>query len=149
MAGVLAAWREAEREWERQGSPDAQREAALKVVAAYAAYQTAALPADTGEFVMVADDAHIYVAVTAGVTDVLGYAPDEVVGRRIEDIADPTLREPTQGLWTAFLVEGRQDGRFRLVAKDGSLVKLQYQARAHHPIAGFHISRLWPDEHVG
>jgi PAS domain S-box-containing protein len=145
IAGLLAAWREAERSWEDQGTPDEIRAAALSVIEAYAAYQTAALPADSGEFVVVADDTGVYVAVTAGVTKVLGYAPDELVGRRIDDLADPALREPAQGLWTTFLVDGRQDGRFRLVAKDGNLVELRYQARAHHPIAGFHISRLWPE----
>jgi PAS domain S-box-containing protein len=145
IPGLLTAWREAERRWERQGSPDEVRAAALKVVEAYAAYQTAALPADSGEFVMVADDDGVYVAVTAGVTNVLGYAPDDLVGRRIDDISAPEQPETTRELWTSFILEGRQDGRFRVRAQDGRLVWLRYQARAHHPVAGFHISRLWPD----
>lgn len=36
--------------------------------------------------------------------------------------------------------------RFRLRAQDGNLMWLRYQARAHHPVAGFHVSRLWPDD---
>ena len=95
---------------------------------------------------MVADDDRVYVAVTAGVTKVLGYFPDDLVGRRIDDIAAPEQPETTRELWTTFVLDGRQDGRFRLRARDGTLVWLRYQARAHHPIAGFHISRLWPDD---
>ena len=94
---------------------------------------------------MVADDHRVFVAVTAGVTKVLGYAPEELVGRRIDDIAAPEQPEMTRKLWTSFMLEGRQDGRFRLRAQDGNLMWLRYQARAHHPIASFHISRLWPD----
>lgn len=142
---LLAAWRQADRLWERQRSPDELRVAALKVVEAYAAYQTAALTADSGEFIMVADDEHVYVAVTAGVRDVLGYAPDDLIGRRVDDLAAPELRETTPERWAAFVLAGRQDGRFRLRAKDGALVWLRFQARAHCPVAGFHISRLWPE----
>jgi PAS domain S-box-containing protein len=134
------------RRWERQGSPDEVHAEALKVVEAYAAYQSAALPPDSGEFVMVADDDRVFVAVTAGVTNVLGYAPDDLVGLRIDDIAAPEQPEMTSELWASFVLQGRQDGRFRLRAKDGRLVWLRYQARSHHPIAGFNISRLWLDD---
>jgi len=146
ISALLSAWREAERRWERQSSPDDVRAAARMVVEAYAAYQTVALPTDSGEFVMVADDDGVYVAITAGVTNVLGYAPDDLVGRRIEDIAAPEQPEMTRELWTSFILEGRQEGRFRLRAQDGRFVWLRYQARAHHPVAGFHISRLWLDD---
>lgn len=40
---------------------------------------------------------------------------------------------------------GRQDGTYDLEAKDGPMVTLRYQARAHHPVPGFHVSRLWPE----
>lgn len=118
----------------------------LEVAQAYVEYQSAALPADSGEFIMVADGDQGYVAVTAGVTRVLGYAPEDLVGRRIGDIAAPEMREGTPELWDAFLVDGRQDGRFPLRASDGRVVWLRYQARAHYPVAGFHLSRLWPDD---
>jgi len=142
---LLAEWRAAERRWERAGSPSERQQAALDVVAAFAAYQTAALPRETSEFILIADDTQTYVAATPGITGVLGYEPDELVGRTLGDIAAPDQLEPAHELWTAFIVEGRQDGRFRLLAKDGRPVDLSYQARAHHPVAGFHASRLWPD----
>ena len=109
------------------------------------AYQNVALAAQPGMFLLVADDDETYVAATSGVRDVLGYEPGEMIGGRVADFAAPELRETTPAQWAAFLAAGRQDGRFRLRAKDGRLVSLTFQARAHHPIPGFHVSRLWPD----
>jgi PAS domain S-box-containing protein len=94
----------------------------------------------------VADDEGIYVGATRGVSQVLGYNPADLVGRRIQDLAAPDLRELTPHDWSAFLAAGRQEGTYRLVAKDGTVVSLRFQARAHHPVPGFHSSRLWVDE---
>jgi PAS domain S-box-containing protein len=120
--------------------------AALGVVRAFVAYQDAALPADSGEFMLIADDTQTYVGVTRGVTEVLGYQPEDLIGQRISDLAAHDIREATPAQWQAFLADGRQDGRFRLLAATGQPVSLLYQARAHHPVPGFHMSRLWPDE---
>lgn len=76
---------------------------------------------------------------------VLGYEPSEIVGLRIRDVAVPDLRAGTPQEWSAFLASGRRDGTFRLSAKDGHPVLLRYQARAHHPVPGFHVARLWPE----
>jgi PAS domain S-box-containing protein len=116
------------------------------VVRAWAEYQDAALPHDSEEFMLVADDDSTYVAATQGVSRVLGYDPAELVGRRIEDVAAPEFRAATPGQWNQFLLDGRQGGSYRLRAKDGELVALRFQARAHHPVPGFHVSRLWPED---
>ena len=116
-----------------------------RVLDAWVAYQDVALTAQPGEFLLVADDDQTYVAATRGVLAVLGYEPAEMVGGRITDFASPELRDATPSQWAAFLAAGRQDGRFRLRTKDGRSIQLNFQARAHHPIAGFHVSRLWPD----
>jgi PAS domain S-box-containing protein len=143
---LLAAWRAAERRWERHAPAGEVRAAALEVIAAWAAYQNAALPSASGEFTLVADDDGIYVHATRGVTAILGYEPDELIGLRVVDLAAIELQERTPNQWEAFLAEGRQEGRFQLRAKDGRIVSLQYQARAHHPVPGFHASRLWVEE---
>jgi len=142
---LLAAWRAAERRWERPASPDQVHEAALAVVAAWAAYQDAALGSASREFMLIADDAGAYVAATRGVEAFLGYQRDALLGLRVADLAaEPS--KTTEAQWSAFLTAGRQDGRFRLRAIDGRIVNLRYQARAHHPVPGYHMSRLWPDE---
>ena len=120
--------------------------AAMDVVRAFVAYQDAALPADSREFMLIADETQTYVGVTRGVTDVLGYQPEELIGQRISDLAAPDIRDETPTQWQAFLEDGRQDGHFRLLTAKGDPVSLLYQARAHHPVPGFHMSRLWPEE---
>ena len=142
---LLAEWRAAERRWERHAPPDEVRSAAQDVIAAWAAYQDAALPADTNEFMLVADDDQCLVACTRGVTQVLGYDPADLIGLHIADIAAPDLAAQTSEEWSAFTAIGRLDGTFPLRAKDGRIVPLRYQARVHHPVPGFHVSRLWPE----
>ena len=56
IPALLAEWRAAELRWERQGSPNEVRLAAEAVVWAWVAYQDAAIPHDSGEFMLVADD---------------------------------------------------------------------------------------------
>src|SRR5467141_2122663 len=80
---LLAAWRAAERRWERPAPAEEVRAAALEVIAAWAAYQDAALPSDTREFILVADGVGMYVHATQGVSAVLGYEPVDLVGMRI------------------------------------------------------------------
>ncbi len=122
------------------------RAAALDVIRAWTAYQDAALGLRPTEFMLVADDDGAYVAATAGVEAGLGYHRDTLIGMRIADLAAAELLESTPTQWAAFLAAGRQEGEFRLRAVDGRIVNLRYQARAHHPVPGYHMSRLWPDD---
>ncbi|MGK2851649.1 MAG: PAS domain S-box protein [Candidatus Limnocylindrales bacterium] len=91
-----------------------------------------------------ADDDRLFVAASPEVEATLGYAPASVLGRRIEDLAGIDAVADTVDRWATFIIEGRQDGTFDLLHRDGSVVHLEYQARAHYPIAHFHLSRLWP-----
>ena len=146
ISDALFAWREAERSWEATdpAGPD-YRSSAIAVISAWLRYQELT-DEDTGTFVLVADDEHRYIAVSDGVEAALGYEAADLLGRRIEDIAAPDLAPGTPAAWQRFLADGRQDGEFRLVACDGRQVAFSFQARAHHPIPGFHTSRLWPIE---
>ncbi len=145
LADLLADWRVADRRWEATPREDPDyRAATIEVLRAWLAYHTAADPHAPGEFALVTDDDRVYVAASEGVEATLGFTPESLLGRRIEDIAAPTLVADTSDRWTSFLVEGRQDGVFDIVSRDGSVLRMQYQARAHYPIANFHLSRLWP-----
>jgi PAS domain S-box-containing protein len=143
---LLEAWRAAERRWERHAPAEEVRAAAVEVIAAWAAYQDAALPPDPREFTLIADDDGRYVHATNGVARILGYEPADLIGMSVVDLAATELQEATPAQWADFLAVGRQEGHFQLRAKDGRVVSLSYQARAHHPVPGFHASRLWPDE---
>ena len=146
LPDALAAWRLAERRWEDARVDDPEfRALGIEVVSTWLRYHEL-IDREPGSFVLVADDDHAYVAVSDGVTAVLGYERGDVIGRRIEDISPPDLVPGTTDAWERFLADGRQDGRYRLVARDGREVAVRFQARAHHPIPGFHTSRLWPEQ---
>lgn len=145
MADLLQAWRAADRRWEATPKDDPEfRGVAVDVIRAWLAYHATIDRPHAGEFALVADDDRLFVAASAGVEVTLGHAPDSVLGLRIEDLAGTGGTADTTDLWAAFIVDGRQDGTFALRHRDGSLVQLEYQARAHFPIANFHLSRLWP-----
>ena len=144
ISDALGAWRASERHWELIKADDpGYRGAAISVISAWLRYQELTDP-EPGVFVLVADDGHSYVAVGGGVKAALDYDPADLLGRRVEDIAAPELAASVHGAWQRFLEMGRQDGEFRLLSRDGRSVALRFQARAHHPIPGFHTSRLWP-----
>ena len=143
---LLRAWREAERRWELPGSPKQVRAAALDVVTAWANYQNASLPDDTDEFMLVVDDDGTYISATNGVRRVLGYEPGSLIGQRIADITAAAILDQTPTQWERFLAEGRQEGTYLLRDALGGVVDVRYQARAHHPVPGFHVSRLWPSD---
>lgn len=141
---LLAAWRAAERRWERIAEDQDVAATALEVVGAWLAYQEATLPTEHDEFLLVTDDDQRYVGATTGLTRVLGYAPGDIIGRRISDLAAPDLRPATPDLWAQFIADGRQEGEFTLCSAGGMPVALHFKARAHHPVPGYHVSRLWP-----
>lgn len=141
---ALNAWRAAERRWEATHPDDpAYRKASIDVIAAWLAYHVPIEQSEPGSFVLVADDEHRYVAASDGVMAALGYTAADLMGRRIEDIAPADLAARTPEDWQRFLLEGRQDGEFRLLSADGRDVPVRFQARAHFPIPGYHLSRLW------
>lgn len=141
LPALLDAWREAERLWERSASTEQVQAAALAVVKAWTDYQNA-VPPPAGEFMLVANDEGRYVAATDGVTGVLGYAPAELIGRRIVDITAQAIADATPQEWARFLAAGRQDGFYQLRHAGGGVVEVRYRARAHHPIPGYHVSVL-------
>jgi len=140
---ALNAWRAAERRWEATDPDDpTYRAASIAVIAAWLTYHAPTEVAEPGSFALVADEQHRFVAVSDGVKAALGYEPADLLGKRIEDIAPPDLAARTTAQWEQFLADGRQDGEYRLLASDGREVPLRFQARAHYPIAGYHLSRL-------
>ena len=142
---ALNAWRSAERVWEGiQVENEAYDEAALDVVRAWLAYQEASGQPEPGAFLMVTDDELRYVAVSSGVEATLGYRASELLGVTVVDISPADLAATGPAQFAQFIVDGRQDGEYRLLDTNGRAVGLGFQARAHHPIPGFHASRLWP-----
>jgi len=144
LQDALVVWRQAERRWESIDPEDpGYRAAALEVVSAWLSYHEAS-ETERGTFVLIVDEEQRYIGVSRGVTNILGYKPEELVGRKIESVvAGGAGVDPAQD-WLRFLTDGRQEGEYSMVGRDGRPVRLRYQARAHHPIPGYHLSRLSP-----
>jgi PAS domain S-box-containing protein len=141
---LLAAWREADRRWEREDPSSATyRESAIAVVRAWLAYHLVAGDLSMAEITLVVDDDRRFVAASPNVTECLGYQPDDLLARRVDDLTDPDVGAATDEQWHQFVLEGRQEGTYPMLAADGTIRPMQFQARAHFPIAGFHLSRLW------
>lgn len=142
---LLAAWRAADRRWESTPSDaPAFRQASIDVLQAWLAYHAAVDEGQPGEFALIADDDRLYVAASVGVLETLGYTAESILGRRVEEFTTRSMLAGTAERWSDFAVAGRQDGEFDMRRHDGSVIRLHYQARAHYPIANFHLSRLWP-----
>jgi PAS domain S-box-containing protein len=142
--GLLQEWRDAERRWEALGRGDpAAAEAARDVAVRWLAYQEATTR-DPEEFILVADNLGRYVAASTNAIHFLGYSIDELTTRSVADLTPRQHLEDEQRLWDAFLRDGRQEGTYRLHRRDGSLLDVTYEARAHYPIPGHYVSRLRP-----
>ena len=76
----------------------------------------------------------IFLNLTTGITQKFGSVVAGVAGV-----------DPAQD-WQRFLIDGRQEGEYSMLDRDGREVRLRYQARAHHPIPGYHLSRLRPTD---
>jgi PAS domain S-box-containing protein len=139
---ALDSWRAAERRWQATEPNDpASRPAAVDVIAAWLTYQAASEAPDPGSFLLVVDDQQRCVAVGGDVQSVLGYEPEDLVGRTMLDLVPADLAPGTPADWQRFLAEGDREGESRLRRHDGLEVTVQFRARAHHPIPGYHLAR--------
>ena len=59
----------------------------------------------------------------------LGIPRNGIIGRRIDDFAEPSFRPQLEERWRAFLKHGEQEDRIRLVAPNGSVREVAYTAK--------------------
>jgi formate hydrogenlyase transcriptional activator len=56
---------------------------------------------------------------------------EEVIGRSLDDFADPSLRPVISERWRTFLEQGEQKGTLQLVGADGGPRDVEYLAKRH------------------
>ena len=148
IRAALSAWRAVERRWRTTPAVDpTYRAACLDVVQAWLSYQV--LVDDPASFILVVDDDRRYVAASAGVRAALGYEPAELIGSTTEAIVPTDLVPSAATAWERLLADGEHEGQYRLRGKDQTEVEVRFEARAHHPIPGYHALRSWPVAPVG
>jgi len=79
--------------------------------------------------ILIADDERQYRDASSGAGKLLGIPREKIIGRRMDDFAEPSFIPRISQLWQAFLQEGQQEGTLRLVGLDGSLREVEYIAK--------------------
>src|SRR6476661_4114275 len=71
--------------------------------------------------ILITDNDGNYREASAGAGKLFGLSREKIIGRRIDDFAEPGFKPQISQLWRAFLEQGEQEGALRLVGADGSL----------------------------
>ena len=81
--------------------------------------------------VFVTDSDRKYRGASVGAGKLLGLPREKVIGRSLDDFADPTLQPQLPHLWQNFLETGEQEGTLQLKRTDGSIRAVVYTARTN------------------
>jgi formate hydrogenlyase transcriptional activator len=81
--------------------------------------------------ILIADDDRNYRDASTGAGKLLGLPRDMIVGRTLDDFADPRFKHHIPELWRSFLGQGEQEGTLRLAGPDGTLWDVEYTARGN------------------
>ena len=81
--------------------------------------------------ILVTDNERNYRDASAGAGRLLGLSRDKIIGKKIDDFADPGFRPRIPELWRTFLGQGEQEGTLRLAGPDGTLWDVEYTAKGN------------------
>jgi len=93
---------------------------------------------DDTDCVMFVDQNRRYIHVTDPAAQLVGYAREELLGMRIDDISAPEMEVSSK--FASYIRDGSQHGWFNLRHRDGHLVRVRYHARVLED--GCMVSRL-------
>src|SRR5665811_1874695 len=66
---------------------------------------------------------------SVGAGKLLGMPREKIIGRRVDDFAQPGFKPQISQLWRALQEQGEQAGTLGLVGPDGSLRDVEYTAK--------------------
>src|SRR5438552_13286463 len=81
--------------------------------------------------ILIADNDRNYRDASSGASKLLGLSREKIIGRKLDDFAEPSFKPQISQLWRAFLEQGEQEGTLRLVGPDGSLRDVEYTAKGN------------------
>jgi formate hydrogenlyase transcriptional activator len=79
--------------------------------------------------ILLADDDRRYREASVGASKLLGLPREKIIGRSLDDFAEPEFRPMISERWRNFLEEGRQEGTLRLLGPDGAPRSVDYTAK--------------------
>jgi PAS domain S-box-containing protein len=81
--------------------------------------------------ILVVDSERTCLDANSGAGRLLGLLREQIIGRPIDDFADPTSKPQIEQLWRSFLDRGEQEGALPLLAPDGSVHEVEYTAKSN------------------
>jgi formate hydrogenlyase transcriptional activator len=81
--------------------------------------------------ILVADNDRHSLDASCGAGRLLGLSREKILGRCLDDFAEPGFKPQISELWQAFLQRGEQEGTLRLVGPDGIPREVEYTAKGN------------------
>src|SRR5579864_9446450 len=81
--------------------------------------------------ILIADSDRKYLDANSGAGRLLGLSRDQIIGRRIDDFAEPSFRPQIDRLCQDFLEQGEQEGTFPLLGPHGDVREVDYTAKGN------------------
>src|ERR1700683_4096798 len=81
--------------------------------------------------ILLADDDRQYREASVGASKLLGLPREKIIGRSLDDFAEPSFKPVISERWRTFLEEGEQDGTLELLGPDGSPRDVEYSAKGN------------------
>src|ERR1700680_2516426 len=81
--------------------------------------------------ILLADNDRQYLEASVGASKLLGLPREKIIGRSLDDFAEPSFKPMISERWRAFLEEGEQEGTLQLVGPDGDPREVEYSAKGN------------------
>jgi PAS domain S-box-containing protein len=81
--------------------------------------------------ILIADNDGNYQEASTGAAKLLGIPRAKLIGRKLDDFAEPAFKPQVSELWKAFLDKGEQERQLRLAGPDGRPQTVEFMARAN------------------
>jgi formate hydrogenlyase transcriptional activator len=81
--------------------------------------------------ILIADNEGNYREASIGAGKLLGLGREKIIGRKLDDFADPGFKSQIPDLWREFLARGEQEGTLHLTGADGNTRTVEYKARTN------------------
>lgn len=80
--------------------------------------------------ILLTDNDRYFLEASVGASKLLGLPREKIIGRGLDDFAEPSFKPVISKHWDAFLDEGEQEGTLRLLGPDGNPREVEYSAKA-------------------
>jgi formate hydrogenlyase transcriptional activator len=81
--------------------------------------------------ILIADNDRRYRDASVGAGKLLGLPRERIIGRSLDDFAEPSFKPVISERWRAFLEDGEQEGTLKLMGPDGGARDVEYIAKGN------------------